>query len=103
MRAPKVSSQRMFTVPESKRNPDVVVFSQVFYPDSISTSQLLTDLLKGMDNKTIVLTVVTSYSMNPDGLRPQRREMVGNVEVRRTGLAIDYKRSIFHRGLNYLA
>src|ERR1017187_10251106 len=97
----KDSQLVMLNQPDIMRNPGVVIICQVFYPDSQSTSQLLTDLLKGMDAKKIVTTVITSYTAMPNGVFPQKRETLGDVEIRRTGVAINYKRSLVRRGLHY--
>lgn len=75
---------------------------QVFHPDTQSTSQLLTDLLRGMDGTSPQLTVVTGYTEGPDGAFPPRRERLGGIKIRRTGVALDYKRNLACRGLHYL-
>jgi glycosyltransferase involved in cell wall biosynthesis len=79
----------------------IVAVCQVFYPDSQSTSQLLTDLFQELAGGSVQITVITGYTAKKDGAFPPRREMLGNVEIRRTGIAIGYKTSLWLRGLHY--
>ncbi|MEI6394448.1 MAG: hypothetical protein WCT12_25485 [Verrucomicrobiota bacterium] len=82
---------------------EIVVVCQVFYPDSQSTSQLLTDLLRGMSGGGLQITVITGYTAKQDGVFPPRRDRLGaGIAIRRAGVAIDYKRSLVRRGLHYL-
>lgn len=80
---------------------EIVIVCQVFYPDTQSTSQLLTDLLRGMGNGPLRFKVLTGYTAKEKGMYPQRREVLGNTEIRRIGIAIDYKKNLVRRGLHY--
>ncbi|MCX6924752.1 MAG: glycosyltransferase family 4 protein [Verrucomicrobia bacterium] len=81
----------------------VVLISQVFYPDSQSTSQLLTELLCGIGGGLLRVTVVTGHTAEQEGRFPPRRERLGVVEIRRAGIAMNYKRSLLRRGLHYFS
>ena len=91
----------MHKQPVLVRNPDVVLICQVFYPDNQSTSQLFTDLLKGIDKNKVKTTVVSGFPSMPNGIILKKKETIGAVEIRRSGLAIDYKKNLILRGFHY--
>lgn len=82
--------------------PHIVVVCQVFHPDTQATSQLFSELLRALGGNAQRLTVVTGYTAKRNGSFPPKREMLGSVEIRRTGVAMDYKRSLLRRGFHYV-
>jgi glycosyltransferase involved in cell wall biosynthesis len=78
-----------------------VFLCQVFYPDSQSTSQLLTDLLRAAAGGPLQFTVITGFTSKESGKFPPRRETFDGIEVRRTGIAAEYKKTLIRRGLHY--
>lgn len=81
----------------------IVFLCQIFYPDTQSTSQLFTDLFGALKDEGLKITVVTGAVRGKDGSKLSGREQIGNLEIRRTGLAFNYRRNLFLRGIHYLA
>ena len=97
---------------------NVVIVSQVFYPDSQATSQLLSALaqefikdssaseakdLSPLDHKNFSVKVLCCYPSQARGQSDvvPKREKWGEVLIKRGGLSIDSKKSLFHRALSY--
>lgn len=79
----------------------VVFVSQVFYPDSQSTSQLFTDLFFALKDEQVQVTVVTGYPAGKSGGRLAKVEELNGVEIRRSGTSIDFKKGLIRRALHY--
>jgi|SRR5580698_6879845 glycosyltransferase involved in cell wall biosynthesis len=80
----------------------IVIVCQVFFPDTQSTSELLTSLLRDFSDSPLKFTVITAYTENEKSGQSPRREYIGNLEIRRTGIKMRYRGSILRRGLHYL-
>jgi len=86
-----------------KSTTHIVVVSQVFAPDTQSTSQLLSELVRRTAGGGARITVVTGQTATIDGVFPPRFEVQGEVQIRRTGIAANYKKSLLRRAMHYLA
>jgi glycosyltransferase involved in cell wall biosynthesis len=86
----------------SARVSDIVVVSQVFYPDPQATSQLLSEVLVGIAKKGVQVRVITGYTPRPDASFPSGEERFGGIQIKRTGIAADYRGKPFRRGCHYL-
>lgn len=80
---------------------DIVLLSQVFYPDNQSTSQLLTSLLFQLQGGRYSFTVITGYTARKKGVVPPSSETFRNIRIRRHGITADYKKSLWRRAVHY--
>jgi len=81
---------------------DLEFFCQTFHPDTISTSQLFTDLLVRLAEAGRTITVYCGYpAKNAQDL--PKDEVYRGVRIRRLGLAVPLKKSLFHRLASYLS
>ncbi|MBF0481985.1 MAG: glycosyltransferase family 4 protein [Desulfovibrionaceae bacterium] len=81
---------------------DIEFFCQTFYPDTISTSQLFTGLLTRLAEAGRGVTVYCGYPAKGAENLP-RREVYRGVRIRRLGLNVALKKSLFHRLASYLS
>lgn len=82
----------------------VVVISQAFYPDSVSTSQLLSELLPRLGEEGIPIRVLCGFGFRADGTGPTvRRGQLGTVAIERCGLNVSTKGSSVTRALSTLS
>jgi len=81
---------------------DLEFFCQTFHPDTISTSQLFTDLLVRLARTGRAITVYCGYPAK-DAQDLAREEVYRGVRIRRLGLALPLKKSLFHRLASYLS
>jgi glycosyltransferase involved in cell wall biosynthesis len=88
----------------------IVMITQVFYPDSQATSQLLSALAQALATPSeqrspsnLHIEVLCGYPSNARGRRTnsQHSEQWGSVQISRGGFNIDAKKSLFHRALSY--
>jgi glycosyltransferase involved in cell wall biosynthesis len=83
-------------------NPRILVVCQVFHPDQQSTSQLLSDVIKCLPRKGHAITVLCGFpGLESQSSLPQTENWNG-VTIRRGGLRMGYKRSLWRRALAYL-
>jgi glycosyltransferase involved in cell wall biosynthesis len=86
-----------------------VIITQVFYPDSQATSQLLSALAQALATPSkqrptpLHIEVLSSYPSNArgEGVTSQRSEQWASVQISRGGFKVDAKKSLFHRALSY--
>jgi len=72
--------------------------SQLFHPDQQATSQLFSDLFAGLAQQGVGTTVLCSWPRVSGQLA---REQWQGVEIRRGGLRVDGKSSLWHRAMAY--
>ena len=84
-----------------RRSVDLVIVSQVFYPDQQATGQLLAELVSGIQQKHYRCEVLTAYPANPVPGHVLSRETWNGVAILRGGLAIAYRRNLFLRITGY--
>lgn len=72
--------------------------SQVFHPDQQATSQLFSDLFAGLAQQGVGATVLCGW---PRETGHPARERWQGVEIRRGGLRVDGKSSLWHRAMAY--
>jgi glycosyltransferase involved in cell wall biosynthesis len=81
---------------------DIEFFCQTFHPDTISTSQLFTDLLARLAEAGRNVTVYCGYPAKAAQDLP-KQEIYRGVRIRRLGLALPLKKSLFHRLASYVS
>jgi glycosyltransferase involved in cell wall biosynthesis len=81
---------------------DIEFFCQTFHPDTISTSQLFTDLLARLAESGRTITVYCGYPAKSAQDLP-KEEVYRGVRIRRRGLKVPLKKSLFHRLASYLS
>ncbi|MAD61109.1 MAG: hypothetical protein CMH49_06320 [Myxococcales bacterium] len=95
-----------------KTADEVIIITQVFHPDTQATSQLLSTLATALsrsqpqnETQSLKITVLASYPSKVRGQakRAQSLEQWGDVLIKRGGLKIDSKKSLFHRAFSYLS
>lgn len=85
-----------------KPAPKLVLVCQVFHPDTMSTSQLLSPLFKELSADGWDVEVLSGYPALDASERLPKREVWNGVRIRRCGLRLPLKRNLFYRGLTYL-
>ena len=95
-----------------KNRKQVIIVTQVFYPDTQATSQLLSALATALASETpetieqkLAVKVLASYPSQARGQASSshREEQWGQVLIKRGGFKIDSKKSLFHRALAYFS
>lgn len=81
---------------------DVVVVCQVFHPDTQSTSQLLSALVRAVAERGLTLEIWSGFPGLHEGPAPPRREHWQNVIVRRGGVRAPFKRNRLLRAASYV-
>jgi colanic acid biosynthesis glycosyl transferase WcaI len=81
----------------------ILFVSQVFYPDTTSTSQLFTSMFAEMRREGHEITVLCTFPSGREGRdrRLPRRESYKGIEIRRLGFRIDHKKNLINRTLSY--
>ena len=88
----------------SGKKKRLLLVSNVFYPDSSATSQLLFGLLRRLSDDLDI----TVYSGFPTAARGDSTEVgslqtIDGISIRRCGSQTDHKRSLIHRAWRYLS
>ncbi len=81
----------------------IIFVCQVFYPDTTSTSQLFTDLLKRFANDNRYKVIVISGFPAESKSKLPAYEKVFGIDIYRCGMNIPLKKSYFHRAVAYLS
>jgi colanic acid biosynthesis glycosyl transferase WcaI len=79
----------------------IVLVSQVFYPDPYATSNLLTELILNLQNNQNKVTVICGF---PNGVEDQivnRYENFNGIEIYRCGIKINSKAGFWQRIVSY--
>jgi glycosyltransferase involved in cell wall biosynthesis len=82
---------------------EIVVISEVFYPDTTSTGQLFSALLPQLSDEarlTVLCSFPTRHAERP-GPHPRHEQWRG-IEIVRCGLAFDKKKSLWRRAAAYM-
>ena len=84
----------------------IILISQVFYPDLQSNGQLFTPLLTEIASSgRTKVTVICGFpsSLRDQSVRISRREIYRNIHIHRCGLLVDGKKSMFMRLVAYIS
>jgi colanic acid biosynthesis glycosyl transferase WcaI len=80
---------------------EIVLVSQVFYPDACATSSLLTELALSLQDKHNKITVVCGF---PNGVENQTADCYENfngIDIYRCGIKINSKAGLWQRIISY--
>lgn len=82
----------------------VLFVSQVFYPDTTSTSQLFTSMFAEMAPEGHDIEVLCTFPSGKQGREKKwpRREDYKGIHIRRLGFRIDHKKNVINRLLSYV-
>jgi glycosyltransferase involved in cell wall biosynthesis len=82
---------------------NIVVVSQVFYPNTQSTSILLTDLALNLQNKNTKLTVICGFPNGIDNYTVNRYENFNGIDIYRCGINVNLKAGLWQRIISYVS
>jgi colanic acid biosynthesis glycosyl transferase WcaI len=82
---------------------NLVLVTQVFHPNTQSTSLLLTDLALHLQSDDIDLTVVCGCANLSDNLFADRYEDFQGIKIHRCGVPVDLKRGMLQRLVSYVS
>ena len=82
---------------------NVVIVSQVFYPNTQSTSLLLTDLALSLQNKNTKVIVICGFPNGVDNDIVKRYENFQGVDIHRCGININLKAGLWQRATSYVS
>jgi glycosyltransferase involved in cell wall biosynthesis len=81
---------------------NLVLVSQVFYPNTCATSSLLTELALNLQDENNKITVICGF---PNGVKNQivdRHENLNGIDIYHCGIRIDSKAGLWQRLISYL-
>jgi glycosyltransferase involved in cell wall biosynthesis len=81
----------------------IVIVSQVFYPNTQSTSILLTDLALNLQNQNTKVTVVCGFPNGVDNNIVDRYENFKGIDIYRCGININLKAGLWQRVTSYVS
>jgi glycosyltransferase involved in cell wall biosynthesis len=81
----------------------IVIVSQVFYPNTQSTSILLTDLALNLQNQNTKITVVCGFPNGVDNNVVDRYENFNGIDIYRCGININLKAGLWQRVTSYVS
>lgn len=82
---------------------NIVLVSQVFYPNTQSTSILLTDLALKLQNKNTKITVICGFPNGVDNHIVDRYENFDGIEIHRCGINVNLKAGLWQRLTSYVS
>ncbi len=81
----------------------VVIVCQVFYPNTQSTSILLTDLALNLQNKNTSITVICGFPNGIDNDTVKRYENFNGIDIYRCGINVNLKAGLWQRATSYIS
>jgi colanic acid biosynthesis glycosyl transferase WcaI len=82
---------------------NIVIVSQVFYPNTQSTSILLTDLALNLQNKNTKVTVICGFPNGVDNDTVERYENFNGIDIYRCGINVNLKAGLWQRVTSYIS
>lgn len=81
----------------------VVIVCQVFYPNTQSSSILLTDLALNLQNKNTKITVICGFPNGVDNDTVKRYENFKGIDIYRCGINVNLKAGLWQRLTSYIS
>lgn len=81
----------------------VVIVCQVFYPNTQSSSILLTDLALNLQNKNTRITVICGFPNGVDNDIVKRYENFNGIDIYRCGINVNLKAGLWQRATSYIS